>query len=207
MVEEILKRYLTGEALKPNEEEMLIKTIKTQAACAIRDLKDSPFADVMDIDDLVNETVMTIIKKRQTIIKAINNRARIEAYIKSIAKNHLIDQLRKKTLIKNRLKFENTQKPHPKNELISIEAEEFAKLCKKELTKTEKEALCLELLQKGSENRTAASFEKAKSRAHKRIKEFIEKERFSIDIVDAAIKSFFLSEICSEFVNLYEGRG
>jgi len=72
---------------------------------------------------------------------------------------------------------------------------------KKILTKREKEALCLELSKPNGYNMDF-SLQKAKTRAHKRIKELVLTEKFSIEVVEVSINLFFLSEICKEFVNL-----
>ena len=205
MFEEILKRYLSGNNLDYEEEKMLLENIKNQVLYAINSIGYNLFKKIyFETDELVNEAVILIIDKKNSILKVINNDGRIESYIKYMIKNHLIDQLRKGRIQSEELKDEHTQKPGPKDELISIEAEEFAKLCKEKLTKAEKEALCFELLEKKPQSKTTASFEKAKSRAHKRIREFIEKEKFPEETVNMAVKRFFMSEICPEFVNMYE---
>ena len=205
MFKDVLKRFLYGQILNEEEEEIFLNTIKTQAIYAVNSIGYNLFRKVYsEIDEITDETVMLIINKKETILKATENGGKIECYIKLMIKNHIIDRLRKKTMQMNELNDKCLQKPNPKDEIAKIEAIEFAQICNEMLTKTEKEALCLELLEKKSQNKTVISFRKAKSRAHKKIRDLVRKEKFSSEVVEIAIKKFFLSEICSEFVNSNE---
>lgn len=207
MFKRALRQFLDGTPLSEEEEKIIIKTIKTQAWYAVNSIGYSTFKEIYsEIDELTNEAIIAVINKRNYIIKVIDNDGNVESYIKFAIKNHIIDKLRKKTIDNCELKEEHKNKIIERNETVNIEAEEFAKACKEALTKTEKEALCFELMESKPPNKSQSSFEKAKSRAHKRIRELIIKEKYSIEVVDIAIKRFFLSEICKEFVNSNEGK-
>ena len=201
MFKDILKSFLNGQTLNEEEEKILLKTIKTQAIYAANSIGYNLFKKVYsEMDEVTNETVILNINKKETILNATENEGKIEYYIKLMIKNHIIDKLRKKVIYNNELNNEYTQKDNPKEEIVNIEAIEFSRICKRILTKTEKEALCFELLETKPENKTDTSFGKAKSRAHKRIKDLVIEKKFTSEVVEAAIKKFFLSEICSEFV-------
>ncbi len=201
MFRDILKRFLNGQILNEEEEKIFLKTVKTQATYAVNSIGYNLFRRVYsEIDEITDEAVILIINKKDTILKANENGGKIEYYIKLMIKNHIIDKLRKKTIQSDELDDEYSQMVSPKNQIANIEAIEFSRICNEILTKTEKEALCFELLEIKPENKANTSFGKAKSRAHKRIKDLVIEKKFTSEVVEAAIKKFFLSEICSEFV-------
>ncbi len=200
-----LKKLLNGESLSQKEESVALSKLKELVYYAIKDVGIDALKTIYSREsiekEVLQEFVIKLIEKRNTLIQKIEEDTKIEAYLKLIIKNHLIDKLRKKRVKSQELKDEYLNIANTKNELVSIEAKEFAIICRENLTKREKEALCLELSQPDWHN-LDISLQKAKTRAHKRIKELVLAKKFSMEVVEYSINYFFMSEICKEFVNL-----
>ena len=200
-----LKKLLNGKPLSIKEEGATLSKLKELTYFAIKDIGVEVLKNIYSREsverEVLQEFVIKLIEKKEILISKLEKDIKIEAYLKLIIKNYLIDKLRKKRLEDNELKEEHLNAAGAKNELLSLEAEEFAVICKENLTEREREALCLELL-KIDEYKLDTSLQKARSRAHKRIKDLVLAEKFPIEVVEYSIKQFFMSEICKEFVNL-----
>ncbi len=202
-----LIKFLKRENLSKNEEELLVLEIKKIVFWASKNPDISEGAkDIYSVEDLqeeiLSETFCKLIEKRNIILSAIDKGANVKAYLKGLIIHSTVDKLRKKNLKTVELNQNlETEMKTEKDKLLLIEAEEFAKISLNNLSKAEREALCLELLGKGS-SKSKAAFEKAKSRARKRLKNFVLEYKFSSVVVEIALR-VFMSELCKKFVNIY----
>jgi len=206
MFKKILKQFLLGEKLSEESEQILVLTIKKQVFFAINSVGFSAVKNIFSQerleDEILNETIIRLIEKKKTIISKLENSPNIEVYIRLMVKNWLIDRLRNKTIKSYELNEKYLNRKDYKKDFLKIEAMELAKTCDEVLTPAEKEALCYELSNIKPPKKSKASFEKAKSRAHKRLRELMIKEKFSKEVVEVLLKNFFMSEICKEFVDI-----
>ena len=200
-----LKKLLNGESLSQTEESVALSKLKELVYYAIKDVGIDALKNIYPREsverEVLQEFVVKLLEKKDKLIPKLEKDIRIEAYLKLMIKNYLIDRLRKKRVETQELKDEYSNIANLKNELVYIEAKEFAIICREKLTKREKEALCLELSKPDWHN-LDTSLQKAKTRAHKRVKELVSAEKFPIEVVEYSINHFFMSEICKEFVNL-----
>ncbi len=205
MFNDILKSFLELKKLQETDEIILIKEIKKTVYFAVQPLKGSRLFELYSKEHLENEILndifIKLIKKRNVILPKINNTNNIKSYIKFLAVNHIKDKLKTHFLDQKEMNYTTYSTTQP---TLKTEAEEFIDFTKKQLSKKEKEALCLELLNTKPNKNIKTAYEKAKSRAKQRLKNIAVTYKFSKDCVEYAVENLFLSEICKDFVNNIE---
>jgi len=205
MFKESLIKFLTSKPLREKEEEQFINEIKKIIYYSMKSL---PYERLIRIyskesvnEEILSETIIKIYSKRGVILRKIEQIDSIKSYIKFLIINHLKDKL-KKALIETE-EIENEAKSEEKEfkAIVRMDALSLIKLLKKELTNSEKETLCFDFLKINNPSKSKGASSKAKSRAKKRIKEIVDKNNFSNEIVEFALNNLFMSEICKKVVN------
>jgi len=196
MFKESLIKFLTSKPLCEKEEEQFINEIKKIIYYSMKSL---PYERLIRIysKESVNEEILS----ETVILRKIEQIDSIKSYIKFLIINHLKDKL-KKALIETE-EIENEAKSEEKEfkAIVRMDALSLIKLLKKELTNSEKETLCFDFLKINNPSKSKGASSKAKSRAKKRIKEIVDKNNFSNEIVEFALNNLFMSEICKKVVN------
>ncbi len=207
MFNEILKKFLNLQSLTEQEEYILIKEIKIVIHFALKAIHKQSLTEIYSQElfeeEILNETIIKLIDKREIILTKIESSQSLKSYIKFIVVNHLKDKIKKKTIKLSQMQDSEIEYESPSiKPIVKMEAIEFTQISNSNLTKKEKEAICLELLRT---KQTGYAIEKAKSRAKNRLKNIAQEYEFSFDAVNFALNRLFLSEICKEFVSIKEG--
>jgi DNA-directed RNA polymerase specialized sigma24 family protein len=207
MFNEILSKFLLNQKISSDEEKLLIKEIKIIVYFAVKSIGKQLLYQIYEKDfmcnEILNETFIKLMEKKELIIYQAASGSAIKSYIKFIVKNSLIDKLRKKKLNLKCLNDETTgSKTESKKELLSyFESIDFIDIAQNTLTYNEKEALCYELISKIPPNKSKNAFNKTKSRAKSRLRNLVKENDFPVDVIEFSIKKLFMSKICKDFVS------
>ncbi len=205
MFKESLIKFLTSKPLYKEEEAQFINEIKKIIYFSMKNL---PYEKLTRIyskesinEEILSETIIKIYNKRSIILGKIERIDSLKSYIKFLVVNHLKDNLKKAFIETEEIQKEPKSEEKELKAVVKMDAGELMKLLKKELTKTEKEALCFDFLKINNPSKSRGSSSKAKSRAKKKIKEIVEENNFSKEIAEFALNNLFMSEICKNVVN------
>lgn len=205
MFKESLIKFLTSKSLNTEEEMQFINEIKKIIYFSMKNLPYEKLSVIYSkesvSEEILSETIIKIYNKRSVILSKIEQIGSIKSYIKFLIINHLKDKLKKALIETEEIQKEPKSEEKELKAVVKMDAGKLMKLLKKELTKTEKEALCFDFLQTNNLSKSRGASSKAKSRAKKKIKEIVEENNFSKEIAEFALNNLFMSEICKKVVN------
>ena len=133
MFNEILKKFLNLQSLTEQEEYILIKEIKIVIHFALKAIHKQSLTEIYSQElfeeEILNETIIKLIDKREIILTKIESSQSLKSYIKFIVVNHLKDKIKKKTIKLSQMQDSEIEYESPSiKPIVKMEAIEFTQI-------------------------------------------------------------------------------